>query len=272
MKRVAFFASCLVLFLVTISIAQQPMQSCVSIVAPGYNLIPNGKIKTGDTLYGLYDTNLGYVLLPSKIEVDSGVDARCRKFMTVVVEDKLMSPLFLVAGLPNLKCGKVKTLSPGHKFLFPGQTFNLTTGGQEAEAQNAGQNGYLMRAFGCAVSRLNKSLIYDYSVKLTHGDQSQILDYYRVKDEQKYVPGEFGVFDVTDHPVTRDLRDNMGLPVLIWAGDVDRDGKPDLFMWWPCPGKDAGVFSLFLSSTAKQGDLVRKVSVGVRLQPPCGQK
>jgi hypothetical protein len=49
-----------------------------------------------------------------------------------------------------------------------------------------------------------------------------------------------------------------GRPTLMWAGDLDRDGKPDaLIDLRPYPG---GRYVLFLSSLASAGDLVRNVA------------
>jgi hypothetical protein len=164
-----------------------------------------------------------------------------------------------------LKSGKVKTLFLGSQFLYPGGAFSLTNGEQEQGTQTPTEDRYVLRAFGCAVDRFKKNLIYDYTAKLFRGNQSQVLDYYKVANTSR--PSRYGVLDVTDHQVTCDLREDMRLPALIWAGDIDNDNKPDLFMWWPCPGKDAGVFSLFASSAAKNNDLVAKIPVIAYTQP-----
>lgn len=262
MKRIAFLIVCLVLLLISMSAAQSE-KSDIVIVVPDRNLWPNPDIKTGDTMFGLYNTKVGFVVLPSKIVVEAGADDQCRKFMKIRAEEAAQ-PLFLVGGLP-LKSGKVKTVFLGNQYLNPGGKFPWTVEEQEQGSPIPPENRYVLRAFGCAVDRFKKSLIYDYSVKLFRGDQSQTLDYYKVADTSR--PSRYGVLDVTDHQMTSGPREDMRLPVLIWAGDIDNDGKPDLFMWWPCPGKDAGVYSLFVSSAAKNNDLVAKIPVIAYTQP-----
>jgi hypothetical protein len=263
MKKIVLCGLCFILSVVITSWAQQPGRSDVSLLVPNYDLIPNEKIRSGDTVFGLYNTDLGYVLLPAKIVVETGVDDRSRKIMRIRVQDD-NQPLFLIAGLPTLKPGKVNTLFSGDKFLFPGEAFVLASDDRYHPPE---EDRYVLRAYGSAVNRSDRSFLYDYVVKLYRAARSQTLDYYRVEDDsRKPQPSKHGVINVTEHLVTGDLRDRMELPVLIWAGDVDRDDKPDLFMWWPCPGKDSGVFSLFLSSTARNDDLVTKIPVGVRVQ------
>lgn len=186
--------------------------------------------------------------------------------MKVRVEDE-NQPLFLVSGPPSLKAGKVKTIFAGDKFLFPGESFVLKNDNQELR-EIAPADLPILRAFGRAVDRFKKSLIYDYRVKLSQGDRSQTLEYYKAADDShSSAPSNYAVLDVTDHKVGADPGGTMRLPVLLWAGDMDRDDKPDLFMWWPCPGKDAGVSSVFLSSVARNGELVSKSPVIVRLPP-----
>jgi hypothetical protein len=263
-KRIAFCIVYFVLIMVAAANAQQAGTCEITVLAPNADLLPNPKVKSGDALFGLYKTNLGYVLLPSKILVESGVDSRCRKIMRVRVEEE-SQPLFLVSGAPSLSAGKVKTIFAGDKFLFPGESFTLRNDEQEASAIRL-EDLYILRAFGRAVDRFKKSLIYDYTIKMSRGDRIQTLEYYKAADDSRStVPSKYAVLDVADHGVKADLGATKRLPVLLWAGDLDRDGKPDLFMWWPCPGKDAGVYSLFMSTTAKDGELVAKNPVIVRV-------
>lgn len=59
---------------------------------------------------------------------------------------------------------------------------------------------------------------------------------------------------------------NLGRPALLWAGDLDRDGKIDLLM--DVSGHYASMeLRLFLSSRAGPGELVREVAL--RSHPTC---
>jgi hypothetical protein len=265
-KTIAFCIVYLVLIMMAAANAEQAGPCQITVLTPNADLLPNPTVKSGETLFGLYKTDLGYVLLPSKVLVESAVDSRCRKIMRVRVEDE-NQPLFLVSGPPSLRAGKVKTIFAGDKFLFPGESFTLRNDEQGASGIEQ-QDSYILRAFGRAEDRFKKYLIYDYTMKMARGHRIQTLEYYRATDDShSTAPSKYAVLDVTDPGVRADLDATKRLPVLLWAGDVDRDEKPDLFMWWPCPGKDAGVYSLFLSSMAKDGELVAKNPVIVRVPP-----
>lgn len=269
MKKIAFFAVCFVFTMITVAVAEQSDKSEIKLLVPKVALVPSEDVKSGDTMFGLYSTDLGYVLLPSKIIVESGVGDRCRKIMKVWVEGE-KQPVFLVSGLSSLKSGKVKTVFSGRRFLFPGESFVLKNSEQEGECPPPLQDRYVLTALGRAVNHAGKDLIYDYSMNMSRGGQVQTLEYYKVTENpQTARPSQYGILDVTNLPGRCYPEEVKRVPVLTWAGDLDRDGKPDLFMWWPCPGKNAGVQTLFVSSTAKGTDFVQKIPAVVLTQPVC---
>lgn len=262
MRKFALYLVLLLALSVTTATAQDGGASRISLVVPKCNMFPNPDLKSDDVLLGLYSTNVGFLLLPSKINVTSGTDDRCAPYTRVEVNFP-EEPLFLVKGLPDLKTGPIKTAFSGNKFMYPGEPVLLYLPTKEHDKAEA--KPQILRAFGNAVESGKDTLIYNYKIQLKDGDRSQALDFYRTAAP----PGtgrvpKYGVLDLTEHEVEYDLCSHMELPTLIWAGDLDGDGKQDLFMWWPCPGKDAGIYSLYMSSRAADGSLVSTIPVGVR--------
>jgi hypothetical protein len=65
-------------------------------------------------------------------------------------------------------------------------------------------------------------------------------------------------------------------PFVHWAGDLDKDGKPDLLVEIPY-GMDDGAdtrcevaYRLYLSSQAKEGEVLHKAAQTAGTQPACG--
>lgn len=242
-----------------ISFAGDNVENSIRLVVPNSNLIPSADIKSGDELMGLYCTNVGYMIMPTVVQTEFGVDTLKRKVMRVYTKSE-MQPLFLLAGIPQLKPGKVPTLFSGEKFLYPGEAFVLPS-----TDERCGGKDYVLRAYGKVINQLQNNLIYDYAIKVFNGADSQILDYYKSAPGAKWEPGKFAVLTLPEISLGEDSAPSYDLPTLLWAGDVDSDGKLDLFMWWPCPGKSAGVYSLFLSSASKPHQLMVKIPAGIRL-------
>lgn len=250
---------CLVLIPMLATGADKKPAAILSV--PDCNLIPNNNIQNNDNLLGLFLTKVGYTLLPTRVAVEKGFDDRVNPVMRVTVPSD-NRPIFLVSGVDCLQPGPVKTIFEGHKFIYPGESLTLPDMGNAAQCSL--DEPFVLKAYGDAVNRIGNSLIYDYSLSLNLGNDVQILDRYKVKPSARNSPSRYAVLNVSDHGVRYDLTHNMELPVLLWAGDMDRDNRPDLFMWWPCPGKEAGVYSLFISSLAEKGSLVAKISAGAR--------
>ncbi len=262
MRKSALWFVLLLALSVTTATAQDGGASRISLVVPKCNMFPNPDLKSDDVLFGLYSTNVGFLLLPSKISVTSGTDDRCAPYTRVDVNFP-EEPLFLVKGLPDLKTGPIKTAFSGNKFLYPGEPVLLYLPTKENDKAEA--KPQILRAAGNAVESGRDTLVYNYKIKLKDGDRSQALDFYRTATLPGTArPPKYGVLNLTEHEVEYDLCRHMELPTLIWAGDLDSDGKQDLFMWWPCPGKAVGIYSLYLSSRATDGNLVGKIPLGVR--------
>ncbi len=262
MKKTIMWVLLLMALPLAIAAAQNSGGNQISLVVPRCNMFPNPDLKSDDVLFGLFPTNIGFLLLPAKITVNSGIDDRCDKYTKVDVNYP-EEPLFLIKGLPDLKTGSIRTVFSGSKFIYPGEPISLTMPDQEKGRM--GKTPQMVRAFGKAAEHGDDVLVYDYKVELQKGERSQTLDYYRNSAPPASERGRrFGVLNLTDHMVKYDLTKHMEVPTLMWAGDLDTDGEIDLFMWWPCPGKAVGIYTLYLSSAAKNGNLVAKIPVGVR--------
>jgi len=260
MKKIAFITLLLTVF--AASVWADGTEPKVSLVVTKCNMFPNADLTSEDVLIGLFPTSIGHLLIPAKIDVTSDVDDLCRKFTRVIVNYP-EEPLFLLKGLSNIRTGPVKTIFAGSKFIYPGEPIVLAL--PEQEKGRLDVSPQMLRAFGKAVEVGKDTRVYDYRVELLDNDRKQTLDYYKNSTPAAVSPGrKFGVLNLTEHMVDYDLTGHMELPTLIWAGDLDSDNKIDLFMWWPCPGKSAGVYSLYLSSEARNGDLVAKIPAGVR--------
>jgi hypothetical protein len=250
----------LVLLLLALSsvnaVAQNQDSRKISVAVAECNMFPNPDLKSGDVLYGLFSSNIGYLLLPVKIGVTQGVDDRCNKF-TRVDMDYPETPVFMIKGIPDLKTGLIKTAFSGKKFIYPGESVSISM--RDDEKGRLEKRPRSLSAFGDVREDGNLTLLTNYKVELQDGNDRQVLDFYR-----NSTPRGRGVLTLSNNSITPGSTTGMDSPTLMWAGDLDADDKIDAFMWWPCPGKGAGVYSLFLSSLAKNGDLVAKMPVGVR--------
>jgi hypothetical protein len=66
--------------------------------------------------------------------------------------------------------------------------------------------------------------------------------------------------------VTRETAgDEWGEPAIMWAGDLDRDGRIDLLL--ELGGKSTSIFSLFISTAAGDGELLKQVASFKRVGP-----
>lgn len=142
--------------------------------------------------------------------------------------DRADDPLILVTGVDRLQTGPVTTLYYGNRFIDLGQEFFIL--------QEAGYD-YSLSAVGEARlhDETKEMLLHRYTLVLRHVDTLQTLI-------------EFPILALD------------GLPTLLWAGDLDRDGRLDMIMNLT-NHYNVDLYALFLSSEAKPGELVKKVAV-----------
>jgi len=182
-------------------------------------------VESGEVWLGLFQVGDEYELRSSTLVVSEGVSVMGMAGKEVRTNQPT-EPLFLVRGLEQLQPGKVKTMfSPDKsKFLFPGDSTSFGSGGTY----------YRLLASGEAVLRYNQAPIEQYTLTLSSSNRTQTL-----VDFDRGIDG--------------------GGPGLVWAGDLDKDGKADLYM--TVSRHYAYVdFVLFLSSAAQDEEIVGKAA------------
>ncbi len=185
--------------------------------------------KSGEVWLGLYQVGDEYELRSTTLVVNERREDRWDEEFKAVQVDQSTKPLFLVRGLEELRSGKVTTLVHDWKFLYPGQVGDL---------RSDDNISYTLKAIGEAVDQgPSQVAIKNYKLILSGSSLRQV--------SQTLIGWTRGIDGTT--------------PGVIWAGDLDRDGKLDLFM--DTARHYAGVeYSLFLSSAAKEGEFVGKVA------------
>ncbi len=181
-------------------------------------------VKSGELWFGLYKTDNGYELISTKVSVKTTAPSNEDKD-TEVSTDKKAKPLFLVRGSDKFTPGRVLTSFHGREFLFPAQSKDLSFGGDKY---------FSLKAYGEVTDGQTDTWIKKYQLKLFHSGEFQIVVSI--------------LFFTMEAP-----------PNLIWAGDLDRDGRLDMLI--DLSGHyNVSQPTLFLSSVADGGDLVKKVA------------
>ena len=180
---------------------------------------------TGEEYYALFQVNDSCFVRKVQLTAEEVYDGIYEDTSGVAISiDFDQKPIFMIKGLEDIREGAIKTVFTGNKFVYPGESFRIPGFHKAA---------YLLIGFGNAVDR-GDILIRDYEIKLRHKQMNQLL-------------------------VHIDAVAMEGPPTIIWAGDLDRDNKLDLFMNLNYD-YNFDVFALFLSSKSRQGELVKKVA------------
>ena len=213
-------------------------QATASPVEPEIQLLQVGTFRgdevsaeSGEVWLGLYPTPDGYVLIPSRITVetvyDPFVDNAGEKTGKAVFVEEQTPPLFLIKGLEAPKREFITTLSAEQTILSPSTSLDLRW---------EGENEYHLRTYGEGdIGPNGFASLKNYSIELSKGQLSQ----------------ELLAYDST----------NGAIPALLWTGDLDGDSQLD-FVIDATPHYT--VYSapiLFLSSMAKDGNLVQRVAI-----------
>jgi hypothetical protein len=128
--------------------------------------------------------------------------------------------LLLLAG-DGLEPGRIDTAWEQPRFLYPGETVPFQLGDQ----------WFLLAAYGRAVPGAHDTFVEEYRLVLSH-------------ESTKDTIAAFQRFGLEGHPEVR------------WAGDLDRDGRPDLLADLRTDYAGSRLV-LFLSGGAGPGHLVR---------------
>lgn len=145
-------------------------------------------------------------------------------------------PVIIVRGLTCLRPGRLKTAYWNYgrgEFLYPGQSKNITIEGEGTEMR------FGVSAFGIAEepTRESETRFRNYGLVLKRWSGEEILR------QELLANLELGRYS---------------FPQILWAGDLDRDGLPDLIV-----DQSTEEFKihlvLYLSSKAGKGELVGRV-------------
>ncbi len=175
--------------------------------------------KTGETWLGLFHDDTGFQLKSAIITV---IDSPGISESDKFVKTNVLSDnIFLIKGLPELRTGPVKTVFYGSQSLTSSNSINLSL-----------YNRYFNNLI--ATGKDSGELILNYQIKLGDGKQNQII----LKREPAFIEA---------------------FPILLWAGDLDRDGKLD-YLIDMTNQYNVTLLTLFLSSKAEGEQLVKKVA------------
>ena len=187
------------------------------------------KIKSGETWLGLYGKNENTRLLPTKIEVSYKyeLDLDWIVFSTKTKNE----PLFLVKNLKSVKQGKVKTLFRGLTWddydKGKGELTGLKNGFEQE--YKLGEKVFVLRV----EEGVDEKQEHIWALTLETDGIKQTIYYISYSGEEAEVGN------------------------LYWVGDLDSDGKLDLFMDFYNYEKGGYSSGLFLSSQAEKGKLVK---------------
>jgi hypothetical protein len=207
--------------------ASQTGQSIeLAITGFAYTLPEEPYPKTGNDWFAVVYTASGLTLAKTRIEVGQVPDS-CGGSMMQITAPDVEEPLFLVRGLPSLKVGPVSTAFSGQHFVPPSDSVSLRIAPGLGFAFSA-EGRFVPVGGGSPEVR-----IYDYELQMLSERRKQSIARFSILGEE-------------------------GRPSLLWAGDLDRDGKPDAL--FNLGGGLASRYTLFLSSAASKDQLVKNVA------------
>ena len=184
--------------------------------------------ESGEVWLGLYQVGDEYELRSTTLTVtEFTTSARRMEPRKEVQTNQPSTPRFLVRGVEQLQPGKVEAIIQDWEFLYPGQRAYFQSGGIY----------YVLGAAGEVIFYDSSEIgIIKYKLALTSN---------HLKIWQTLLDVDIGLEEAS--------------PRVIWAGDLDRDEKVDLFM--DTSRKYSYVeYALFLSSAAKDEEIVGQVA------------
>lgn len=238
------FAPGVILALLATATPQAPAEDSVHLALSGLHLAAD-KVRGGGDWWGIFPEGDGYTLQPTRVRVEAVVnplaDGDTRKTATQVTVPGYDRGIPLLRGLMSAAAGPLDAIKPAKnwRYLAPGDTIKLPPEGEDAgvEMKIVAEGKETAKESGPSEATVLKG--YQLRLIRTSGSkqQSQLL---AALPEFQRLP-------------------NDPCPSLLWAGDLDRDGKVDLLY-------DLSSFyivnklALFLSSAAKDGELVGLVA------------
>ena len=199
-------------------------------------------VRGGGDWWGIFPEGEGHAFQPVRVRVEAVVDPLAdgdtRKTATQITIPGKTDDIPLIRGLMSAVAGPLKSLKPekNWRYVAPGDTISLPwNGAKEQEVWKISAEGreVLKEAPGSKWTE-----IVNYSLRLSRQSGDVVMSQVLVS-----IP---------------EPREQDG-PELLWAGDLDRDGKLDLLYNLSSFYIDTEL-ALFLSSAAKEGELVGLVA------------
>jgi hypothetical protein len=179
---------------------------------------------TGQGWLALNQTPTGTALSETRVEVTQ-VSNVCSGTATRISALDVHEPLFLVRGSPAFQPGPLESVLDKPRFIYPAEGFSLML--------ESGRS-FGFQAYGSAAPEVGEIRVTDYEIRMYEGARTQTLARFPQVDWD-------------------------GPPQLIWAGDLNRDGRLDAL--FDLRTHYAGHhYVLFLSSEARDELFVRNVA------------
>ena len=185
--------------------------------------------ESGENWFGLFRSAKGDELYQTKITIEkisTPFDEGDEPGGVTVAVDRIGNPIFLVKGSNRFRSGPINSLLHDNLFLYPAQDLSLSLE----------KRHYNLLAFG------------------TTNDEGHILSYgLRLWDSKLR---KYQTIAQIDNPGWETTQNSFNI---LWAGDLDADGRLDLFL--NLSEHYAGkAYALFLSSFADEGFLLKRVA------------
>jgi len=221
--------------------------ACVASAEDGVHLALSGlhnaadPVRGGGDWWGIFPEGEGYTFQPVRVRVKAVVDPLAdgdtRKTATQITVPGKTEDIPLIRGLMSSVAGPLKSLKPEKNwgYIAPGNSITLPWVGAPKEILSISAEGREERKNHPRFGSIDG---VDYKLRLN-----------------RRVEKETTTQIIASLPVLRALEG----PELVWAGDLDRDGKLDLLYNLSSFYIDTEL-ALFLSSAAKEGELVGLVA------------
>ncbi|MBX3176084.1 MAG: hypothetical protein KF886_01865 [Candidatus Hydrogenedentes bacterium] len=233
------FALGVILALLATAAPKAPAEDAVQIAISGF-FVSAEEIEPGDDWWGIFPSGNGFYLHSTSVTTEAVVNPidgdGVRKTATKIKTSRAGEQILLVRGLRDAAPGPLIALKPAFAAT------NLKPGMRSTFSIKQLSQPVLTELFGTG------------HVVLEPGER-----YTRIRDYELHLmelPGRTSMHQVIIQIPTLD---GEAAPTLVWAGDLDRDGKLDLLMNLSASYMHTDL-ALLLSSAAKEGERVGLVA------------